>query len=186
MQSLLAAGTQLVIETGDAWFNGQHLRLPDGAAYHVQMQYGSIGWAAGAALGISLAAGPDKRVVALIGDGSFQISAQEISTMIRYRANPIIFLLNNGGYTIEAEIHDGPYNKIKNWDYAELIEVFNAGEGNGLGLRAETSAELASAVERARAHDGLVLIECSLDRDDCTEELLEWGGRVAAANSRPA
>jgi len=58
------------------------------------------------------------RVIAAIGDGSFQLSAQEVSTMIRYELRPIIFLINNRGYTIEVEIHDGPYNNIKNWDYA--------------------------------------------------------------------
>jgi TPP-dependent 2-oxoacid decarboxylase len=173
-----------VVETGDSWFNGQKLRLPDGAVYHSQMQYGSIGWAVGAALGVSIGAGIKKRVVALIGDGAFQLAAQEMSTMIRYGADPIIFLLNNRGYTIEAEIHDGPYNKIKNWNYAGLVDAFNAVEGNGLGLKAATSAELAAAVQRAKTHDGLVMIECTLDRDDCTKELLEWGGRVAAANSR--
>ena len=106
--------------------------------------------------------------------------------MIRYRANPIIFLLNNRGYTIEAEIHDGPYNRIKNWNYAALVDAFNAGEGYGLGLKASTVAELSSAIILAKGHDGLVLIECTLDRDDCTSELLIWGRRVAAANSRPA
>lgn len=186
VQALLTPGTHLVVETGDSWFNGQKLALPDGARYHVQMQYGAIGWAVGATLGVALAAGGMKRVVSLIGDGSFQLTAQEISTMIRYKANPIIFLLNNRGYTIEAEIHDGPYNKIKNWDYAGLVDAFNAGEGTGLGLKAGTGAELFSAIERAKKHAGLVLIECSLDRDDCTEELLAWGNRVAAANSRPA
>jgi TPP-dependent 2-oxoacid decarboxylase len=185
VQALLDADTHLVVETGDSWFNGQKLQLPAGAGYHFQMQYGSIGWCTGATLGVSIGAGPARRVVALIGDGSFQLTAQEVSTMIRYGANPIIFLLNNRGYTIEVEIHDGPYNNIKNWDYAGLVEVFNAGEGNGLGLKANTSAELATAIERARSHNGLVLIECALDRDDCTKELLEWGSRVAAANSRP-
>jgi Thiamine pyrophosphate enzyme, C-terminal TPP binding domain len=100
----------------------------------------------------------DKRVIASIGDGSFQVTAQDLSTMIRegellharacrssqfpvpcdvgwFRilkqwtsgadldaallllpgANPIIFLINNGGYTIEVEIHDGPYNVIHTW-----------------------------------------------------------------------
>ncbi len=185
VQALVGADTHLVVETGDSWFNGQKLTLPDGAGYHFQMQYGSIGWSTGATLGVSLAAGAHKRVIAMIGDGSFQLTAQEVSTMIRYQANPIIFLLNNRGYTIEVEIHDGPYNNIKNWDYAGLVGVFNAGEGNGLGLRATTSAELASAIDKAKKHDGLVLIECALDRDDCTKELLEWGSRVAKANSRP-
>ena len=45
--------------------------------------------------------------------------------MIRYGYNPVIFILNNGGYTIEVEIHDGPYNVINNWNYAKLLEVFD-------------------------------------------------------------
>ena len=184
VQALVSASSDLVVETGDSWFNGQKLHLPDGAHYHFQMQYGSIGWATGAVLGVSLGAGDGRRTLALIGDGSFQLTAQEVSTMIRHQANPIIFLLNNRGYTIEVEIHDGPYNNIKNWNYAGLVDVFNAGEGGGLGLRATTAGELSSAVERAKSHAGLVLIECALDRDDCTAELLEWGSRVAAANAR--
>jgi len=185
VQDLIDEKTSLVIETGDSWFNGQKLHLPDGAHYHFQMQYGSIGWATGATLGVTIAGGEARRTVALIGDGSFQLTAQEVSTMIRFRTNPIIFLLNNRGYTIEVEIHDGPYNNIKNWDYAGLVGVFNAEDGDGLGLKANTAVELARAIDQARAHlNGPVLIECALDRDDCTKELLEWGSRVAAANGR--
>jgi len=84
------------------------MKLPPGCGYEFQMQYGSIGWSVGAVLGYALAAQPEgQRVVALIGDGSFQMTAQEVSTMIRYGADPIIVLINNGGYTIEVEIHDG-------------------------------------------------------------------------------
>lgn len=184
VQDLLSSDSDIVIETGDSWFNGQKLHLPEGAGYFFQMQYGSIGWATGATLGVSLGAAPGRRTLSLIGDGSFQLTAQEVSTMIRCNADPIIFLLNNRGYTIEVEIHDGPYNNIKNWDYAGLMEVFNAGEGNGLGLRATTAGELSAAISKAVSHKGPVLIECALDRDDCTPELLEWGSRVAAANSR--
>ncbi len=184
IQQALTGDTDLVVETGDAWFNGQKLRLPDGARYFVQMQYGSIGWSVGAALGIALAGGSQRHTVALIGDGSFQMSAQEVSTMIRCGVKATVFLFNNRGYTIEVEIHDGPYNRIKNWDYAGLVNVFNGADGNGLGLRAATGGELANAITRAAAHDGLTLIECCLDRDDCTAELLAWGSRVAAANGR--
>ncbi len=185
VQALVSSETDVVVETGDSWFNGQKLRLPAGARYFFQMQYGSIGWATGATLGVSLGAAPGRRTIALIGDGSFQLTAQEVSTMIRYEADAIIFLHNNRGYTIEVEIHDGPYNNIKNWDYAGLMDVFNANEGNGLGLRATTSGELSEAIAKAVSHKGTVLIECALDRDDCSPELLQWGTRVAAANSRP-
>ncbi len=186
VQEIIYSSTELLVETGDSWFNGQKLLLPDGTGYHFQMQYGSIGWSTGATPGVSVAAGRERRVVALIGDGSFQMTAQEISTMIRYNTNPIIFLINNGGYTIEVEIHDGPYNNIKNWNYAALVEVFNAGEGNGLGIRVSTGGELAGAIDRASSHNGMVFIECLMGRDDCTKELLEWGSRVASSNSRPA
>ena len=93
--------------------------------------------------------------------------------MIRYGLNPIIFLINNRGYTIEVEIHDGPYNNIKNWDYTGLVQVFNAGEAKGWSRRVKTVGELAEAVDQAQAHQGLALIECIIDRDDCTKELLE-------------
>ena len=121
-----------------------------------------------------------------VGDGSFQLTAQEVSTIIRYGFNPIIFLLNNGGYTIEVEIHDGPYNNIKNWDYAGIVDVFNAGEGDGWSCRVNTEGGLEEAIKKALAHKGgPSLIEVLLDRDDCSKELLEWGSRVSANNGRP-
>ncbi len=55
---------------------------------------------------------------------------QDVSTMIRYGLNPVIFLINNGGYTIEVEIHDGPYNTIQNWDYSGLVQCFDNHQGN--------------------------------------------------------
>jgi pyruvate decarboxylase len=185
IQHMLDANTTVIAETGDSWFNSIALALPEGASFEIQMQYGSIGWSVGAALGCAVGAGLERRVVALIGDGSFQLTAQEVSTMIRYGLRPIIFLINNGGYTIEVEIHDGPYNQIKNWRYADLVDVFNAGDGNGWGCRVTTEGELDAAVAKALGHDGLSLIEVVVDRDDCSERLLQWGARVAKNNGRP-
>ncbi|MEM7144701.1 MAG: thiamine pyrophosphate-binding protein [Verrucomicrobiota bacterium] len=184
VQGMLGKDSAVIAETGDSWFNGINLDLPDGATFEIQMQYGSIGWSVGATTGYALGAGDSRRVIALIGDGSFQLTAQEISTMIRQKLRPIIFLINNGGYTIEVEIHDGPYNTIKNWDYAGLMAVFSAEDGNGLGLKAGTGDELVAAVEQARGHEGPVLIEVTIDRDDCSKDLLEWGARVARNNGR--
>ena len=97
----------------------------------------------------------------------------------------IIFLINNHGYTIEVEIHDGPYNNIKNLDYAGLIQVFNTEDGKGRGF-ANNDEELKTAIETAVAnHDGPTLIECVIDRDDCSEDLISWGRQVAIANARP-
>lgn len=178
--------TTLLVETGDAWFNGMYMRLPKGARFEIEMQWGAIGWSVPASFGYAMGLEEDRRIVSIIGDGSFQLTAQEVANMIRYKTNNVIFLVNNRGYVIESEIHEGPYNYFKNWDYAGLVSIFNAEDGNGLGLKATTAGELAIAIEKAREHrGGPVLIECQIAHDDCTPQLLKWGNKVAAANGRP-
>ncbi|NEU14692.1 alpha-keto acid decarboxylase family protein [Methylobacterium sp. BTF04] len=185
VRPLVTAETTVIAETGDSWFNGMKLKLPHGARFEIEMQWGHIGWSVPAAFGYAVGA-PDRRIIVMVGDGSFQLTAQEVAQMIRLKLPIIIFLINNHGYTIEVEIHDGPYNNIKNWDYAGLIGVFNAEDGHGRGLRANNGGELAEAIKVALAnHDGPTLIECVIDRDDCTADLISWGRLVAKANGRP-
>ena len=105
--------------------------------------------------------------------------------MIRHNTRPIIILVNNRGYIIEDAIHQGPYNKIKNWDYAGLMEVWSNGEGKGLGLHAKTAGEMTAALAKAMTHDGPCMIEVAIDPQDCSPNLREWGTRVAAANGMP-
>lgn len=185
IQKLLSKDYAILAETGDSWFNGMHLNLPEGCRFEIQMQYGSIGWSVGALLGMQTALHPTKRVIALIGDGSFQMSAQELSTLIRYGFKPIIFLMNNAAYTIEVQIHDGPYNVINNWRYAGLVDVFNGQNGKARAFKAATYQALLDAINEAKQSDTLCFIEVFLDKDDCNKNLLDWGARVARYNSRP-
>ncbi|KAK9053672.1 hypothetical protein SSX86_024746 [Deinandra increscens subsp. villosa] len=154
--------------------------------YEFQMQYGSIGWSVGALLGYAQAI-PDKRVIACIGDGSFQVTAQDVTTMIRNEQKSIIFLINNGGYTIEVEIHDGPYNVIKNWNYTGVVEAFNNNDGKLWTAKVKCEEELTEAIATATGEkeDHLCFIEVFVHKDDTSKELLEWGSRVCSANSRP-
>ncbi|XP_062016206.1 pyruvate decarboxylase 2-like isoform X1 [Rosa rugosa] len=190
IQKMLSADTAVIAETGDSWFNCQKLKLPEGCGwccrYEFQMQYGSIGWSVGGTLGYAQAV-PKKRVIACIGDGSFQVTAQDVSTMIRCNQKSIIFLINNGGYTIEVEIHDGPYNVIKNWNYTGLVDAIHNGEGNCWTTKVRTEEDLTEAIATATGDkkDCLCFIEVIVHRDDTSKELLEWGSRVSSANSRP-
>ena len=185
IQGLVTSDCTVIAETGDSWFNGIRLKLPTGARFEIEMQWGSIGWSVPATFGYAVGA-RNRRIIAMIGDGSFQLTAQEVAQMIRQKLPVIIFLINNHGYTIEVEIHDGPYNNIKNWDYAGLIQAFNAEDGRGRGMRVTNGGELAAAIKAAVAnHDGPTLIECIIDRDDCSPELISWGRLVARANARP-
>ncbi|KAG8378953.1 hypothetical protein BUALT_Bualt07G0038100 [Buddleja alternifolia] len=186
IQRMLSPETAVIAETGDSWFNCQKLKLPEGCGYEFQMQYGSIGWSVGATLGYAQS-DPKKRVIACIGDGSFQVTAQDVSTMIRCGQKSILFLINNGGYTIEVEIHDGPYNVIKNWNYTGLVDAICNGEGNCWTTKVYCEEDLIEAIEIANGEkkDSLCFIEVIVHKDDTSKELLEWGSRVSSANSRP-
>ena len=69
VQALITADTTVIAETGDSWFNGVALKLPRGARFEIEMQWGSIGWSVPATFGYAVGA-PGRRVIALIGDGS--------------------------------------------------------------------------------------------------------------------
>ncbi|KAF5938572.1 hypothetical protein HYC85_022831 [Camellia sinensis] len=126
------------------------------------MQYGSIGWAVGTTLRYAQIV-RNKRVIASIGDGSFP--------------RTIIFLINNGGYTIEVEIHDGPYNVIKNWNYTGLVDAIHNGEGKCWTAKVLYKEELIDAIDTAMGakSDCLCFIEVTVHKDDTSKELLEWG-----------
>jgi pyruvate decarboxylase len=187
IQNDIDGKTTLLVETGDAWFEGIYMRLPGGARFEIEMLWGSIGWSVPATFGYALGLEPGRRIVSMIGDGSFRFTAQEVATMIGHGLKNItIFLINNHGYVVESVIHDGPYNYYKEWDYAGLVKVLNAEDGHGLGLKARTVGELANAIKKAREHTaGPVLIECQIAHDDFSPQMLEWGKKVAKANSRP-
>ncbi|XP_027933539.1 pyruvate decarboxylase 1-like [Vigna unguiculata] len=186
IQNMLSRDTAVIAETGDTWFTCQKLKLPQGCGYECQMQYGSIGWSVGASLGYAQAA-PHKRVIACVGDGSFQMTVQEVSTMLRCGQNCIIFLINNGGYCTETEIHDGPYNVIKNWDYAGLVEKIDNGEGKCWTTKVHCEEELTEAIKTAmeRKKSCLCFIEVIVESNDTSKELIVLGTRLSAFNGRP-
>lgn len=185
IQGIIDNKTTLFLETGDSWFHGMHFNLPNGARVESEMQWGHIGWSVPSMFGYAVSE-PDRRNIMMVGDGSFQLTAQEVCQMIRQKLPVIIILINNRGYTIEVKIHDGPYNRVKNWDYAGLINVFNAEDGKGLGLKAKNGGELAEAMKKALTNkEGPTLIEVAIDPQDCSPDLVVWGKRVQTANSRP-
>lgn len=188
IQAMLKPNHVAVVDAGDSWFNAVKLRLPGGAKFEIQMQYASIGWSVGATLGICAALKDveegllRKRPVLFCGDGAFQMSAQELSTIVRYNFSPIIFILNNGGYTVEIEIHDGPYNVINNWNYSKLLEVFDPEGSRTWSKQVRTEEEMEQAIAMATDEDMIhhtCLIEVILDKDDCSRELLEFGARLS-------
>ena len=89
----LAEDDIVVTETGTANFGIWDTKFPKGVTALSQVLWGSIGWSVGACQGAALAAkdmGSKRRTVLFVGDGSFQLTAQEVSTMIRHGLKPIM------------------------------------------------------------------------------------------------
>ncbi|WP_026692358.1 alpha-keto acid decarboxylase family protein [Peribacillus kribbensis] len=161
IQKMLKSQDILVVETGTFTYGMSQIRLPKGADYIAQGGWQSIGYATPAAFGASVAA-KDRRVILFTGDGSLQLTVQEISSMLANGCKPIIFVLNNQGYTIEkylnvqVEIEKQDYNDIPLWNYTKLTEVFG---GEAYTAAVKTMGELDSAIEAAEQQDQLAIIE---------------------------
>jgi len=177
MSHFIKKDSVVIAETGVSLFSAAEMLMPEGAKFIGQTFYGSIGYTVGATLGAAMAA-QDRQVVLFVGDGSFQVTCQDISTMIRNHLKPIIFLLNNDGYTIERVITDHSYNDIQPWHYHKLVDVF----GGGLGIDVHTEGELEDALVKTAKSDCLVFIEIHTDRMDCPESLLSAGRSMAKIN----
>ncbi|WP_411146900.1 alpha-keto acid decarboxylase family protein [Streptomyces sp. x-80] len=179
----LPEASVLVAEQGTAFFGAQELPLPRDARFVGQPMWGSIGYTLPATLGTQLAA-PERRSVLVIGDGSLQLTAQELGTMARHSLPPVVVVINNDGYTVERAIHGATaaYNDIASWDYTALPAAFGGGD-RCVTRRVTTPAELADAFSLAVATpDRLVLIEAVLPRDDAPELLTALADRFAEQN----
>jgi len=165
----------LLSEPGDAFCATPEFHIEEAENFIVQAYYCSIGFCTPAALGVAMAR-PEKRPVVLSGDGAFQMTAQEVSTLIKEHCPALIIIINNDGYLIERRLHqDGMYNDIQMWNYSKLPEVF--GDSNFvIGIRVTTEEELELAIKTAkRERDKLVLIEAYLPNRTCSEGLDRLG-----------
>jgi len=161
--NFLDDGDILIAETGTVSMGLGFARMPKAATFHNQTLWGSIGWATPAAFGAAVAA-PDKRIVLVTGDGSHQLTAQEISQFGRLVLKPIVFVLNNNGYLIERLLCKNPeiaYNDIAPWNYAELPHAL--GCRDWLTVRVETCGEFDQALQAAKISQTGVYIEVVTD-----------------------
>ncbi|ANB13342.1 indolepyruvate decarboxylase 1 [Sugiyamaella lignohabitans] len=137
----------VVVESGTFQFAVPDADFKENTSFITQIFYSSIGYALPAALGAAIAArerNQGERIVLVEGDGSAQMTIQELGTMVRHKLPITIFLLNNDGYSIERAIW-GPeqkYNDIcPGWNWTQLLSVFGGKEGETVANYKVTSRE---------------------------------------------
>jgi TPP-dependent 2-oxoacid decarboxylase len=182
MEGFHRPGDVIVAEDGTS-NSGTEMKLPQGCSFITQAAWGSIGYTVGALLG-TLCAAPERRQILFIGDGSFQLTAQELSTILRHDFKPFIFLINNGGYTIERAIlgKNARYNDVANWRYTELASVF-CRDTTAECCTAATAEELQRVLDAP--HKGLVFVEVLMDKHDSPEALIRGGHAFADSDFGP-
>ncbi|QGU08662.1 Indole-3-pyruvate decarboxylase [Corynebacterium occultum] len=153
--------------------------LPTGTRYINSGIWGSIGFTLPATLGSQLAE-PGRRHILFIGDGSFQMTAQELSTILRQNLKPIIVLLNNRGYTIERLIlgMDAEYNDIQNWSFSQLPRIFHP-DTSMRSHQARTEGELEEALADIEESEDGAFLELHLDPKDAPAGLKTFGPMTA-------
>ncbi|RAK76582.1 pyruvate decarboxylase [Aspergillus fijiensis CBS 313.89] len=189
--SVVTSQDTVFADAGESWFTASQVRLPSGADFQTQLLYSSTGWSLPAAMGCQLAKKKEThgRTILVIGDGSMQMTAQEISTMIRYRTPAVIFVINNYGYQIEEAIHCGPYNQIGGWDYtafAESLQDINSNNSKNIDgpfrlvtAKVKTQDDLTTALAQLRrAHQELVLVECCVDPTRASAPMKKFGAKL--------
>lgn len=163
-------------ETGTASHGLTEIKIPDGVKLVRSQIWGSIGAMLPMQMGAMLAS-PEKRHILLIGDGSFQVSAQALSRMIYNKQNPIIFLIDNDGYTIERYIMGmkRDYNDIPKWDYSLLPQAFSKGQSNMKTAEARTQGELEEILKTLDDVNEGIIITVYMHQEDSPEVMVDYG-----------
>lgn len=183
VQKFLQPGDIVLADQGTAAFGAATLTLPAGTTFIAQPLWGSIGYTLPAAFGAQTAC-PNRRVVLLIGDGSAQLTVQELGSMQRDGQKPIIFLLNNDGYTVERAIHGAEqrYNDIAPWDWTQLPQALHL-NCQAQCWRVTERVQLEEVMKKAANAERLTLIEVVLPKQDIPELLQAVTSSLARRNS---
>jgi TPP-dependent 2-oxoacid decarboxylase len=160
--------TIVIADVGDSLFGALDLTIHGQTDFLCPAYYASMGFAVPAAIGAQLA-NPTLRPIVIVGDGAFQMTGMEISTICKFALSPVIIVLNNGGYGTERPMLDGPFNDILPWNYFRIPEI----TGHGKAFLIETEDQLKeslSAAENIYSHE-LCILDVHLDTHDSSPAL---------------
>jgi indolepyruvate decarboxylase len=165
----------VISDIGDCLFGAVDLKIHKRTEFLGPAYYTSMGFGVPASLGTQLA-NKSLRPLVLVGDGAFQMTGLELSTVVRLGLNPVIVVLNNHGYSTERQIMDGSFNDILNWNFSKVPELL----GGGLGFVAKTVGDVRRALDESLANrESFSIVEVDLDPYDISPALVRLGNRLS-------
>jgi indolepyruvate decarboxylase len=168
----------VIADPGDALFASCDLVIHRQTEFISPAYYTSMGFAVPAALG-AMVARPSLRPVVLVGDGAFQMTGMELSTVVQRGFNPIIIVLDNRGYGTERMLQptEHKYNDIHPWQYHKLPEILGGGRGYDVHLECDFDRALQSAIADAAQ---MSLLQVHLDANDRSPTLERLAAKLRA------
>jgi indolepyruvate decarboxylase len=173
----LEDNTVVIADVGDALFGATELTTRGKTEFISPAYYTSMGFAVPAALGVHFAR-PDARVVAIVGDGAFQMTGMELSNLVRHRFPTVVIVLDNSGYGTERLLHPGDwkFNEIHPWQYHRLPEVL----GGGKGYLIRTEGDFDQALNAAwQDRSGPSILQALLEPNDASRALANMAARMS-------
>lgn len=143
---------------------------------------GTMGFGLGAAMGAKLA-NPHQTVFNIAGDGCFRMNLNELATLSRYNIPVIQVVMNNQVLGMVRQWQTLFYGqRYSNTILEDKVDFCKVAEGLGCkAIKVTTKEEVASAIKIAMEHDGPVVIECMIGKDDKVFPMVAPGGAIAEA-----
>jgi indolepyruvate decarboxylase len=174
LNEILDKNMIVIADIGDCLFAAGELSIHRRTEFISPAYYTSMGFAVPGAVGAAFAR-PDLRQLVVVGDGAFQMTGTELSTIARHGFNPIVVVLNNRSYGTEEAILKGPFNELHEWQYDRMPELL----GNGWGCKVRTEQELDAAIKKALANKvSFSLLNIELDPNDRSPALERLARRL--------
>jgi acetolactate synthase I/II/III large subunit len=146
---------------------------------------GTMGFALPAAIGAKFAC-PEKEVWVVAGDGGFQMTAAELSTIAQEKIKINIAIINNGYLGMVRQCQEFFYDR--NYEATPLVspDFVKLADAHGLPGRAvRTRGELADAVEEARSAPGTFLLNFMVEQEDSVYPMIPAGNALHEMIRRP-
>lgn len=171
LDRMLTPEMMVVSDIGDCLFGAIELRVHERSGFFASAFYTTMGFAVPAALGVQIAH-PGRRTLILVGDGAFQMTGTELSTLARLGLPAIVIVFNNRGYSTERFILEGPFNDIAAWRFDKLGEVIGPLKGYDAPTEEAFEEALAKALAERNAPS---LINVHLRPDDPSPAMRRLG-----------
>jgi len=146
---------------------------------------GTMGFALPAAIGAKFAC-PAKEVWVIAGDGGFQMTAAELSTIVQEKIKINIAIINNGYLGMVRQWQEFFYES--NYEATPLVspDFVKLADAHGIAGRAvSTRAELADAVDEARSAPGAYLLNFMVEKEDSVYPMIPAGSALHEMIRRP-